>query len=124
MSVSRPSARSVLANANNVGGAAPQTFDVALADWVGNFERGVFAAFRPCQLCAPEIEKAGGGTLLNAIAPGASAPPHGRDATRCRIPARRMGEPTDVGYAALFLCSYAADGISGEVLTVGGNAYV
>lgn len=38
-----------------------------------------------------------------------------------RYPLRRLGEPDDVGYAALFLCSDAASWITGAVLTVDGG---
>jgi 7-alpha-hydroxysteroid dehydrogenase len=36
-------------------------------------------------------------------------------------PLARLGEPDDIAYAALFLCSPAANWISGQVLTVSGG---
>ena len=36
-------------------------------------------------------------------------------------PLGRLGEPDDIAYAALFLCSRAASWISGQILTVSGG---
>jgi len=39
----------------------------------------------------------------------------------CRTPAGRWGEPEDVGHAALFLASKAANFVNGQVLFVDGG---
>jgi 7-alpha-hydroxysteroid dehydrogenase len=38
-----------------------------------------------------------------------------------KTPVGRLGEPEDIAYAALFLCSPAAAWVSGQVLTVSGG---
>ena len=38
-----------------------------------------------------------------------------------RTPLKRLGEPQDMANAALFLCSPAAEWISGQILTVSGG---
>jgi len=43
------------------------------------------------------------------------------DVVMCRTPAGRWGEPEDVGKAALFLASKAADFVNGQVLYVDGG---
>jgi 7-alpha-hydroxysteroid dehydrogenase len=66
---------------------------------------------------------------VNAIAPGAI-----RTAALAKVltpeveatmlkhtPLKRLGEPEDIGRAALFLCSPASEWISGQVLTVSGG---
>lgn len=66
---------------------------------------------------------------VNAIAPGAIKTdalasvlnPDIEKAMLKRTPLARLGEPSDVAYAALFLCSPAASWISGQVLTVNGG---
>jgi 2-deoxy-D-gluconate 3-dehydrogenase len=67
---------------------------------------------------------------VNAIAPGYMRTSNTRalqeDETRNRqilerIPARRWGEPGDLGGAAVFLCSAASDYINGHVLLVDGG---
>lgn len=42
-------------------------------------------------------------------------------AKRLRLPAGRLGTPTDLGAAALFLCSPASSWITGEVISVDGG---
>ena len=39
-----------------------------------------------------------------------------------RLPTRRLGEPSDIASAALFLCSDAASWITGETLVVDGGS--
>jgi 2-deoxy-D-gluconate 3-dehydrogenase len=67
---------------------------------------------------------------VNAIAPGYMRTDNTRalqqDATRNRqilerIPAGRWGEPSDLGGAAVFLCSAAGDYVNGHVLVVDGG---
>ena len=50
---------------NNAGGGGPKPFDMPMADFVRAFELNVFSVFRLCQLCAPIMEEAGGGAILN-----------------------------------------------------------
>ena len=75
-------------------------------------------------------EWAAGGVNVNAIAPGyiatANTAPLRADETRSRqilerIPAGRWGEPDDLGGAAVFLASSAADYVHGQVLAVDGG---
>lgn len=66
---------------------------------------------------------------VNAIAPGATK----TDALRSVLtpetekkmlehtPIKRLGETSDIAYAALFLCSPAAQWVSGQILTVSGG---
>ena len=66
---------------------------------------------------------------VNAIAPGAIKTralstvltPKIEAAMLKRTPLRRLGEPRDIAYAALFLCSPAASWVSGQILTVSGG---
>lgn len=156
---------------NNAGGGGPKPFEMPMEDFVGAFRLNVFSMFRLCQLCAPHMEKAGGGAILNissmagenrnarmtsyasseaavnqltrnmafdlgprkirvnAIAPGAIRTDALRsvlnyDIERAMLkhtPLGRLGEVTDIANPALFLCSSAADWISGQVLTVSGG---
>jgi 2-deoxy-D-gluconate 3-dehydrogenase len=70
------------------------------------------------------------GVNVNAIAPGYMRTDNTRalqqDETRNRqilerIPAGRWGEPSDLGGAAVFLCSAASDYVNGHVLVVDGG---
>lgn len=70
------------------------------------------------------------GVNVNAIAPGYMRTDNTRalqqDGTRNRqilerIPAGRWGEPSDLGGAAVFLCSAASDYVNGHVLVVDGG---
>lgn len=66
---------------------------------------------------------------VNAIAPGAIRTaalatvltPEVETAMLKHTPLKRLGEPEDIGLAALFLCSPASAWISGQVLTVSGG---
>ena len=66
---------------------------------------------------------------VNAIAPGAVKTdslatvltPEIENAMLKNTPLTRLGQPDDIAYAALFLCSPAASWISGQVLTVSGG---
>ena len=70
-----------------------------------------------------------GGIRVNAIAPGAIRTdalarvlrPEVEKVMLKHTPLARLGEPDDIAYAALFLCSPAASWISGQVLTVSGG---
>lgn len=69
------------------------------------------------------------GVRVNAIAPGAIKTkalasvltPQIERRMLTHTPLGRLGEPRDIAYAALFLCSPAAAWISGQVLTVSGG---
>jgi 7-alpha-hydroxysteroid dehydrogenase len=156
---------------NNAGGGGPKPFDMPLETFVWAYELNVFSVFRLSQLCAPHIEKAGGGAILiissmagenknvrmtsygsskaaanhlmrnmafdlgpmgirvNAIAPGAIKTdalatvltPDVEKTMLKHTPLARLGEPSDIAYAALFLCSPASSWVSGQVLTVSGG---
>lgn len=156
---------------NNAGGGGPKPFEMPMDDFIGAYRLNVFSMFRLCQLCAPHMEKADAGAILNissmagenrnarmtsyasskaavnhltrnmafdlgprkirvnAIAPGAIRTDALRsvlnyDIERAMLkhtPLGRLGEVTDIANAALFLCSSAADWISGQVLTVSGG---
>ena len=49
---------------NNAGGGGPQPFDMPMDAFVWAYELNVFSAFNLAQLCAPHIERAGGGAIL------------------------------------------------------------
>lgn len=156
---------------NNAGGGGPKPFDMPMDDFIWAYRLNVFSAFRLCQLCAPHIEQAGGGAILNissmagentdvrmtsyasskaavnhltrnmafdlgakgirvnAIAPGATRTaalgsvltPEMEKKMLAHTPLGRLGETSDIAYAALFLCSPAAAWVSGQVLTVSGG---
>lgn len=50
---------------NNAGGGGPKPFEMPLETFVRAYELNVFSIFRLCQLCAPHLEAAGGGAILN-----------------------------------------------------------
>ncbi|MBK7978149.1 MAG: 7-alpha-hydroxysteroid dehydrogenase [Deltaproteobacteria bacterium] len=50
---------------NNAGGGGPKPFDMPMETFVRAYELNVFSMFHLIQLCAPHIEKAGGGAVLN-----------------------------------------------------------
>jgi len=50
---------------NNAGGGGPKPFDMPMETFVWAYELNVFSVFHMTQLCAPHIEKAGGGAVLN-----------------------------------------------------------
>lgn len=74
------------------------------------------------------------GVRVNAIAPGwidtamTRAAHQGDPARRTRVlertPLGRLGDPSDVGYAAVYLCSPAARFVTGIVLPVDGGASI
>lgn len=73
-------------------------------------------------------ELGGRGVRVNAIAPGyiqtdmtADLPEKVREARLKRIPLGRLGDPTDIAKAALFLCSDAGRYITGATLVVDGG---
>ena len=66
---------------------------------------------------------------VNAIAPGLVRTQlakalweTGEEKITKRLPTRRLGEPSDIASAALFLCSDAASWITGETLVVDGGS--
>jgi 7-alpha-hydroxysteroid dehydrogenase len=156
---------------NNAGGGGPKPFDMPMEDFTRAYRLNVFSTFRLCQLCAPYMEQAGGGAIVNissmagenknermasygsskaavnhltrniafdlgpkgirvnAIAPGAIRTaalasvltPEIEKQMLVHTPLGRIGEASDIAYAALFLCSPAASWVSGQVLTVSGG---
>lgn len=156
---------------NNAGGGGPKPFDMPMDTFIWAYKLNVFSVFHLCQLCAPHMEAAGGGAILNissmaaenknskmasyssskaaeshltrniafdlgpknirvnAIAPGAIKTdalatvltPEVEKVMLKHTPLARLGEPNDIAYAALFLCSPAASWVSGQILTVSGG---
>lgn len=156
---------------NNAGGGGPKPFDMPMESFIWAYKLNVFSVFHLCQLCAPHMQAAGQGAIVNissmsaenrnsnmasyssskaalshltrniafdlgpkgirvnAIAPGAIRTaalatvltPEVEKAMLRHTPLGRLGEPRDIAYAALFLCSDAASWVSGQVLTVSGG---
>lgn len=50
---------------NNAGGGGPKPFDMPMDTFVWAYELNVFSVFHLTQLCAPHMQKAGGGAVLN-----------------------------------------------------------
>lgn len=50
---------------NNAGGGGPKPFDMAMRDFEWAFQLNVFSTFRLSQLCAPHMQAAGGGAIVN-----------------------------------------------------------
>lgn len=50
---------------NNAGGGGPQPFEMPMSKFEWAYRLNVFSAFRLCQLCAPHMEAAGGGAIVN-----------------------------------------------------------
>lgn len=50
---------------NNAGGGGPQPFDMPMDKFEWAYRLNVYATFRLCQLCAPHMEAAGGGAIVN-----------------------------------------------------------
>ncbi len=50
---------------NNAGGGGPKPFDMPMSDFEWAYKLNVFSVFHLTQLCAPHIESAGGGAVLN-----------------------------------------------------------
>jgi 7-alpha-hydroxysteroid dehydrogenase len=75
--VTKPAAREALVQAalaeygkvtiliNNAGGGGPKPFDMPLETFVWAYELNVFSLFNLSQLCAPHMERAGGGAIVN-----------------------------------------------------------
>jgi 2-deoxy-D-gluconate 3-dehydrogenase len=79
---------------------------------------------------ALSMEWAGQGIRVNAVAPGLIqtdmtkyiwSAPEAESYIKDRIPAQRIGQPSDIGGAVVFLASDAADFIHGETLAVDGG---
>ena len=49
---------------SNAGGGGPKPFDMPIGDFRRAFDLNVFSFFRLAQIAAPEMEKAGGGSML------------------------------------------------------------
>ena len=50
---------------NNAGGGGPKPFDMPMDTFVWAYELNVFSVFHLTQLCAPHMQQAGGGAVLN-----------------------------------------------------------
>ena len=75
-------------------------------------------------------EIAGDGVTVNSLQPGFHDTERIRslyggelDATQAGIPAGVLGDPTDFGRVAAFLCSEAASFVTGTAIPVDGGAY-
>ncbi|MFN8995790.1 MAG: 7-alpha-hydroxysteroid dehydrogenase, partial [Pseudomonadota bacterium] len=156
---------------NNAGGGGPKPFDMPMADFEWAYQLNVFSGFRLCQLCAPHMQAAGGGAIvnitsmagennnrrmasygsskaaqnhltrniafdlgpmnirINAIAPGAIRTaalgsvltPEMEKTMLKHTPLGRLGEPSDIANAVLFLVSPLSSWMSGQILTVSGG---
>jgi 7-alpha-hydroxysteroid dehydrogenase len=49
---------------SNAGGGGPKPFDMPMSDFRRAFDLNVFSLFRLAQIAAPEMQKAGGGSIL------------------------------------------------------------
>jgi len=74
------------------------------------------------------LELAPYGINVNAIAPGfietdmvVFESPHDRETVIGSIPGKRLGQPSDIGKAARFLCSRDSEYITGQVIHVNGG---
>jgi gluconate 5-dehydrogenase len=80
------------------------------------------------------VEWSGRGVRVNAIAPGwidtamsraaLDSDPRRKDKVLSRTPEGRLGEPDDIGWAAVYLCSPQAKFVTGHELVVDGGASV
>jgi len=80
------------------------------------------------------VEWSGRGVRVNAIAPGWIDSAMSRQALEsdsqrkqrilARTPMGRLGEPDDIGWAAVYLCSEQAKFVTGQQLVVDGGASV
>lgn len=77
------------------------------------------------------LELAGHGVTANCIAPGfimtgmtAAMPAPLLDAEKARIPVGRLGLPTDIAAACVYLASEDASFVTGQVLAVNGGQYL
>lgn len=50
---------------NNAGGGGPKPFEMPIDDFIWQYRLNVYSVFRLCQLCAPHMERAGGGAIVN-----------------------------------------------------------
>jgi len=50
---------------NNAGGGGPKPFDMPMSDFEWAYQLNVFSLFRLTQLAAPQMKRAGGGSVLN-----------------------------------------------------------
>lgn len=118
--------------AENRGGAIVNISSIA--GMKGMPKRNAYSAAKAGIVAMTEAmacEWAGLGIRVNAIAPGyvetelvgklIAAGRIDRDRMVSRIPAGRLGRPEDIARAALFLCSDAADYITGACLSVDGG---
>jgi 7-alpha-hydroxysteroid dehydrogenase len=50
---------------NNAGGGGPKPFDMPMSDFEWAYQLNVYSVFRLSQLCAPHMQAAGGGAIVN-----------------------------------------------------------
>lgn len=118
-------------------GAGSVLFTASMTSLIGMPQVVAYAAAKSALLGVVRtlaVEWGGSGVRVNAIAPGwiasdmLEAALHNDERRRQRIlrrtPLGRFGEPDDVGWAAVYLCSPAARFINGVVLPIDGGAVV
>jgi gluconate 5-dehydrogenase len=112
-------------------------FTASMTSFIGMTQVVAYSAAKSAYLGvvrALAAEWSGNGVRVNAIAPGwiqsemleraLAGDPARRAKIISRTPMGRMGEPHDIGWAAVYLCSPAAKFVTGTVLPVDGGASV
>lgn len=104
---------------------------ISSAAWLGNLGQANYAAAKAGLVALTNTAARELGRYhitCNTICPGlietdmtANMPARAREEIFRRIPLQHMGNPQDIGNAAVFLASEAAAYITGEVLNVGGG---
>jgi 3-oxoacyl-[acyl-carrier protein] reductase len=108
------------------GGNARPWLDATEQNGSGNVAYGVSKAGVHALTMYLAKELAAAGITVNAVAPGPIASAMTTkfpERLRAGIPVGRMGEPSEVASAVLFLASEAASFITGEILDVNGGAW-
>ena len=108
------------------GGNARPWIDPTEQTGSGNVAYGVSKAGVHAMTIFLAKELAAAGVTVNAVAPGpivSAMTSKFPDRLRALLPVARMGQPTEVSAAVLFLASAEAAFITGEVLDVNGGAW-
>ncbi len=118
-------------------GAGSIVFVTSMAALFGVPEVAAYSAAKSATLGlvrALAVEWSGRGVWGNAIAPGwidtamsrraLEADPDRKNRILMRTPMARLGEPEDVGWAAVYLCSSQAKFVTGQQLAVDGGVSI